>query len=771
MEAARATMAQAEAQIQAARSAGAQSFALAALREGTESLAAAQARHAALMGELAVLGQQQARINTSIAATAAAAAAAENAAASATAGLAAAKNSASWAVRGFGSVVGALGGPVGVAIIAVSALAMWLAKLKSNADEAAKAGTQIERAQRVAAAGGKPEDRDIAPLRQGLEQWKSMRDDLLSSGKDSMTKWVNGAPVTYSMTALNAGIADMEKRLAMLDNASQRVDNTTQNVTLTLEGTEQAWRKANAEVKTAGSIQEEYAQKLQASKSSFAQLKEMLEKQGASQATINERTKRQAENEAGLAKERDKQLKALAGNSEAAATRANRRGIEAQIEAVREGYKLMALQTSDGIDAIDSLRKRDLLSEYGAIQRRRELQLLDLANREAALKRELELAKGDKDSAKKQEGLTGQIREVQQLRVNTNNKADRDLEEVLVAPQLSLLNTTRQATEAIHEQAAAQEAQNTVHVKTQEAVSKIASAQDALNAMQNQSKAALIDLNIAQMERLRTDLEATDSVIPGYIEMLEKRIAAEKRLRDATSASEGLDKADEVRKKQLDEARKTSEDIRGVFRQGVMDALDNNGNAFASIGTSLKRTVVTALADAFYDATLKQAVDGLAQTVTQALKGTSGVDAAKGGGGGGLLGALWSGVSTFLGFGAKTPTPNAKGGAYAAAGLSAYSSTLVDRPTLFPFAKGGVGLMGEAGTEGIFPLKRDSQGRLGVIGSSAGEGASLHYAPVNNFYIDSQADRGAVMADLGRAMQVNNQRQLEGLQRLGVAPR
>lgn len=52
--------------------------------------------------------------------------------------------------------------------------------------------------------------------------------------------------------------------------------------------------------------------------------------------------------------------------------------------------------------------------------------------------------------------------------------------------------------------------------------------------------------------------------------------------------------------------------------------------------------------------------------------------------------------------------PYAKGGMF--------TNSIVDQPTLFKFAK-GTGLMGEAGPEAIMPLKRDSQGNLGVRGN------------------------------------------------------
>jgi phage-related minor tail protein len=62
--------------------------------------------------------------------------------------------------------------------------------------------------------------------------------------------------------------------------------------------------------------------------------------------------------------------------------------------------------------------------------------------------------------------------------------------------------------------------------------------------------------------------------------------------------------------------------------------------------------------------------------------------------------------------------PNAKGNAFdygiqAFAKGGAFTNSIVNSPTMFKFAK-GTGLMGEAGPEAIMPLKRDSNGNLGV---------------------------------------------------------
>lgn len=67
---------------------------------------------------------------------------------------------------------------------------------------------------------------------------------------------------------------------------------------------------------------------------------------------------------------------------------------------------------------------------------------------------------------------------------------------------------------------------------------------------------------------------------------------------------------------------------------------------------------------------------------------------------------------------------NAKGGIYPSGDISQYSNSIVTKPTFFTgspraFAKGG-NVMGEAGDEGIFPLKRMSNGNLGVEASGAG---------------------------------------------------
>jgi len=109
-------------------------------------------------------------------------------------------------------------------------------------------------------------------------------------------------------------------------------------------------------------------------------------------------------------------------------------------------------------------------------------------------------------------------------------------------------------------------------------------------------------------------------------------------------------------------------------------------------------------------------------------------------GGAGGLAKLFMGA---IGFNSPSPMGpmgdpdfynNAKGGVYDA-GLKTFAkggmftNGIVNQPTYFKFAK-GTGLMGEAGPEAIMPLKRDSNGNLGVRGGGGGSNVDV---VVNNY--------------------------------------
>lgn len=143
----------------------------------------------------------------------------------------------------------------------------------------------------------------------------------------------------------------------------------------------------------------------------------------------------------------------------------------------------------------------------------------------------------------------------------------------------------------------------------------------------------------------------------------------------------------------------------------------------------------------------------------------------------GYLTGGWSGVATSLissvdgpwtstnpvvdsqaGIEVRDLVTQAKGGVWhGSASLSAHSNSIVDSPTLFAFAK-GAGLMGEAGPEAIMPLKRDSQGNLGIRGGSGdtnNNNISINITVEGGTAKDSGGDRStqnAMASQLGAAI-------------------
>jgi hypothetical protein len=95
---------------------------------------------------------------------------------------------------------------------------------------------------------------------------------------------------------------------------------------------------------------------------------------------------------------------------------------------------------------------------------------------------------------------------------------------------------------------------------------------------------------------------------------------------------------------------------------------------------------------------------------------------------------------------------NADGGVYNSPSLSNYSGQVVSKPTMFAFAS-GAGIMGEAGAEGIFPLKRGKDGKLGVSAEGAMGGGTnvvvnLIESPGNGGQVNQQQNGNNLTIDV-----------------------
>lgn len=125
-----------------------------------------------------------------------------------------------------------------------------------------------------------------------------------------------------------------------------------------------------------------------------------------------------------------------------------------------------------------------------------------------------------------------------------------------------------------------------------------------------------------------------------------------------------------------------SKSISSSISSGLVNALRNGGNAFDAF-SSLATTALQKILDKLIEMSF----------VTPILNALTG----------GVGGSLFSffGFKDGAAFKNGNVIPFAKGG-------------VVNKPTIFPMANGGTGLMGEAGAEAVMPLRRMSNGRLGV---------------------------------------------------------
>ncbi|HCD8240601.1 TPA: phage tail tape measure protein [Enterobacter hormaechei] len=183
-------------------------------------------------------------------------------------------------------------------------------------------------------------------------------------------------------------------------------------------------------------------------------------------------------------------------------------------------------------------------------------------------------------------------------------------------------------------------------------------------------------------------------------------------------------------------------DVSGTVSDGVKTTLDS---AFGNVTSMLEGNKVSWKS---WGISVLQIIEKVAlqMAVVSAMGGASS--------GSGIFGSLIGSVGSFFGGGAgasaSTGTAvssygsnfqfNAKGGVYDSPSLSAFSNGIVRNPTMFAFAKGGAGIMGEAGPEAIMPLTRAPDGSLGVRAVGGGGGQSLSSAPQVYITIDGNGN-------------------------------
>jgi tape measure domain-containing protein len=193
----------------------------------------------------------------------------------------------------------------------------------------------------------------------------------------------------------------------------------------------------------------------------------------------------------------------------------------------------------------------------------------------------------------------------------------------------------------------------------------------------------------------------------------------------------------------------SAEGIGNAFAQSFQGLISGSMSAKEALGSFFK-----SVADMF----LEMAAQIIAKQMTMIILQT--ILKALGAIGGGISGAGDSAGAAAFGGAGPTFNPgvfsgpsllNANGNAFTANGIVPYAKGgIVDRPTMFKFAKGGAmqtGIMGEAGAEAVMPLKRGPDGKLGVqatglreaMGAAPGSGSA---SPVLNMSFQSTSING-----------------------------
>ena len=208
---------------------------------------------------------------------------------------------------------------------------------------------------------------------------------------------------------------------------------------------------------------------------------------------------------------------------------------------------------------------------------------------------------------------------------------------------------------------------------------------------------------------------------------VDQRIAAQRK----KDASDQL-KLEQEKAKALEEQAKimteltTRNSVGAGLQQGLQGYVDQVGtlrdavgqlttNAIGGLEDSLTSLATTGAGNfkAFAASVLKDVTRMIIRQLV--LKSIMQIIGGIGGGGGGAA----VGGTRELNL-AGIASYSAKGNVFASNGIQPFAmGGIVNRPTLFPFAK-GVGLMGEAGPEAIMPLRRGADGKLGVASSGGG---------------------------------------------------
>lgn len=227
-------------------------------------------------------------------------------------------------------------------------------------------------------------------------------------------------------------------------------------------------------------------------------------------------------------------------------------------------------------------------------------------------------------ASKMTEGEREVLKLQEQIALATNKKTAAELQAQLAAAQtLAARQKSRQALEEEikrQEEAAGLQAKFAADLdKSTEAIIAQAAGQERANEVYGRSKAAVADLVLEEMKQ-NLELERNQAQMPGVIERLEARIAAQQRLVTALREGEVKEASEKSAKDAAAEWKRAAKSIERTLTDSLMRGFES-GKGFAQ---NLRDTVV----NMFKTMVLRPVVQAIVQPVAGALTGSLGLSGA-----------------------------------------------------------------------------------------------------------------------------------------------
>lgn len=442
----------------------------------------------------------------------------------------------------------------------------------------------------------------------------------------------------------------------------------------------------------------------------------------------------------------DQQLKQLASAQDKTNTDAAKRYIAERTD-LTESEKVAILSVAAARDAQkkadDDATKARRKSTSEAEQSAKK-QLKDFESTEEGYKRQIQLINTTGDKQKDATEVAKLSFELQEGKLGSLSKAQQKhlLE---LASELDSLNKIKKANEDALKLSAFKAAQST---GTQTAINGY--DQDLAGIGRSDKARDRMRAELAMRQKYVEDLNAlneqrnTGQISPELYQQetqvlndeLNKRLAAQQnyfqRVDEAQSSwSNGATAALE---NYLDSAADVAAQTQELFTNAFSN-LEDGIVQFIKTGKASFKDFADAIIEDLIRIQVRQAAAGFLSSAFGFL-----------GGGGAALGK-----GTMTGF--SEVIPNAKGGVYDSPSLSAFSGGVYDSPQMFAFAK-GAGVFAEAGPEAILPLHRGPDGSLGVMAAGAGGGrgeSSITFGGITQHIQVSGQANAATLADVRRA--------------------